>query len=174
MTTSCGPRGAQPMTIGTQTRRLSEEDRRAGYLTFSDQYLTDREALLRVLTRRNDANDSSIGGYVLDPSIPTDRTYEFQFDDLRQLDQTDSRTALLARGPHGGNGLQTIYFGNDSADSIAGTNRLLGDHLYGGGGTDVLSGKRRRRLRRGQWRHGHTLRRCRRRHASRWQRRRQY
>lgn len=100
---------------------------------FSDNWLTDRAALLDAITRRNTSNtqvDRVTG-------IHNFGAYQFQY-----VDPSDYATKELeVIGRITNIPLTRVVFGSDGADpELTGTNSLIGDRMYGGGGNDHLSG----------------------------------
>ena len=115
------------------------EGRDSNALNFTDSYLSDRTALLNALARRN-AGDIG-GSLVVTSNTPADRVLDFAYADA--LNGQNSTLAVInstavnnnMTGRH-----QTIAFGNDQANTLSGTENVLGDHLYGGAGDDTVNG----------------------------------
>ncbi len=105
----------------------------ADALNFTDNYLNDRAALLNWRNVANIADQP----FVNSPFAPADRTYEYHWKEGASAQDS----VLLVSRSQSGAPAQIIAFGGDGADTLTGNaNPTLGDRLYGGAGTDILSG----------------------------------
>ncbi|MDH6170898.1 Ca2+-binding RTX toxin-like protein [Variovorax boronicumulans] len=109
-----------------------------GY-TYTDTWYEDRATLLAAIVERNTRN---VENSVDSARFPRDRAYELHWADEQGRDQ-----ALFAENSARPGGKtrrvanQLIAFGDDRANTLVGSDiNKLGDHLYGGGGNDTLSG----------------------------------
>ena len=107
---------------------MSVADRMAGKETFTDRWLTDRDALLRALTGRN-LQDIAKGAVVFLGSSTTNRT----FSDLQR--DLAIATQPLKLVP---DAVSFVTFGKDAADTLSGG--AAGDDLFGGDGADTEHG----------------------------------
>ncbi|WP_247419400.1 hemolysin-type protein [Ralstonia pseudosolanacearum] len=133
-----------------------QEDRTSGkQATFTDMWIDDRSKLLNAVIARGQQNVET--GVVQDPTVPADRTYRFEFITKKvPAGQADANTpgSDVPKVPVDTNELilarrvatqflpqqQLIKFGGTGNDVVNGTDNVLGDHLYGGGGNDSISG----------------------------------
>ena len=109
---------------------------------FSDNWYTDRAALLHTIIARNTTDTSQ--SVISTPSAPADRGLQLEWygaDPLPGEVLPRLATLTAVRPGFRGTDFQKIAFGNDEANTLAGTDNKLGDHLYGGGGADTLDGK---------------------------------
>lgn len=102
---------------------------------FTDNWITDRAALLQAIVTRNKQDNGT--NAVFDASARADQVTFFDF-----YDAANTPTVLSTQNA-GVTGLkeQHILFGNDAANTLSGFDNVLGDHLYGGAGADTLDGK---------------------------------
>jgi len=110
--------------------------------TFTDDWIADRAALLHTIIARN-TTDTSLS-VISTPSAPADRGLQLEWygaDPLQGEVLPRLATLTAVRPGFRGTDFQKIAFGNDEANTLAGTDNKLGDHLYGGGGKDTLDGK---------------------------------
>ncbi len=108
-------------------KNLSAEDRAQGKAHFSDEYLTDRAAMLSWIVKRNaeDNQKATMSG-------PDD----VLFRDLSTHTEIRLQAGWL---PVGDSDKRRFLFGSDDADTLlGGTNS---DRLYGGDGNDILDGQ---------------------------------
>ncbi len=112
-------------------RALTDAERNAGKLNYSDEWLADRAAFL---TRKVWYNAQNIN--------PFDPAYEFvPGGDLYRNDDReywDVASGFLISQGLVGNATRRYYFGDDNGNAIEGGG--VEDHLYGGGGNDTLTG----------------------------------
>ena len=109
--------------------------------TITDQWISDRAQLLSAVVIQAQQNNDS--GLVNDSSVPTDRTYVFQyFGGAVPAGQTLSDVQTLIAKSTAGTPEQLIAFGDDQANLLQGTDNKLGDHLYGAAGDDILNGEK--------------------------------
>ena len=105
---------------------------------FTDQWMTDRAALLQAVVTRNRQDNKT--GQVFDVAASAGQVTLFDFADATSATGKTIFSTLRSGGvrlPE-----QNIAFGGDSADSLVGSDiNALGDHLYGGGGNDTIDGK---------------------------------
>ncbi|WP_161974657.1 putative Ig domain-containing protein [Piscinibacter terrae] len=103
--------------------------------TYTDQYLADRQAMLRWINIRNAANTND-GRANIDFGQPFSTTYSNNADAsaTEKLKEFNVDNTLLLFGDR-----RKISFGSSDVDTLTGAS--LGDHLYGGGGNDVIDGK---------------------------------
>jgi len=109
---------------------------------FSDNWYTDRAALLHTIIARNTTDTSQ--SVISTPSAPADRGLQLEWygaDPLQGEVLPRLATLTAVRPGFRGTDFQKIAFGDDEANTLAGTDNKLGDHLYGGGGKDTLNGK---------------------------------
>ena len=109
---------------------------------FSDDWYADRAALLHTIIARNTTDTSQ--SVISTPSAPADRGLQLEWygaDPLPGEVLPRLATLTAVRPGFRGTDFQKIAFGNDEANTLAGTDNKLGDHLYGGGGADTLDGK---------------------------------
>ncbi len=101
---------------------------------FTDQWLADRAVLLQAIVTRN--NQDNTTGLVYDVKAPGGRASVLEYQD-----SAGQQTLITLK--EGGAGLpeQHFVFGGAADDALTGTNNVLGDHLYGGGGDDSIDGK---------------------------------
>lgn len=109
---------------------------------FTNNWIDDRAFLLRNVLQSNTLDTTTT---VTDSTVPTDRLVEFRyFDDRSQ--QVISLTSWNSADNGANNALttrprQVVAFGSEGPDAITGNAiATLGDHLYGGGGNDTISG----------------------------------
>ncbi|MDB0564241.1 putative Ig domain-containing protein, partial [Ralstonia solanacearum] len=134
-----------------------QEDRTSGkQATFTDMWIDDRSKLLSALIAQGQQNAET--GVVQDSTVPADRTYRFEFitkkvpadpagadksESAAPKQPVDTDVLVLARRvasqfiPQ----QQLIKFGGTGNDVVNGTDNVLGDRLYGGGGNDTINGR---------------------------------
>ena len=119
--------------------KASLEARLGNTLNFTDQYLKDRLALLTAVDARNKLDGT---GFVISTAPPADRQLEFQWYGAPAVPgQFPSLQSLTTRQPgYSGDAVQHFGFGGNEDNYLGGTDNKLGDHLYGGGGSDILAG----------------------------------
>ena len=123
-----------------QADKNMSSERRFAEVTYSDNWITDRAALLSALMRRN--LDNASDPFVADPTAPRDRSYEFMSYSGRPREGETQPTlqTLLVNRSGGSKPAQRIAFGDDGNNVFVGTDGVLSDHLYGGKGDDRLTG----------------------------------
>ncbi len=109
--------------------------------TFTDNWIQDRAALVQAINTSNTQDNTT--GLVYDAAAPSDRAIAFQwYGATPAAGQTQPALSTLFTQRQGGAASkeQRIFFGDDSANGITGTNNLLADKLYGGAGNDTING----------------------------------
>lgn len=109
---------------------------------YSDNWYTDRVALLGAINLRNQAD--STASTLTSTSAPSDHALQFQWYGADPLPgEVLPRLASLSiqRAGYSGSESQKIAFGDDGANAMVGTENRLGDRLYGGAGNDTLDGQ---------------------------------
>ena len=105
--------------------------------TFTDQWITDRAALLQAIVTRNKQDNTN--GLVYDAAAPADRAQAFQFYEAGTAQQ---QTLFFQRQGGVVSKEQRLIFDNDDDNIIDGSDiNQLGDRLYGGAGDDTINGK---------------------------------
>lgn len=105
---------------------------------YSDNWYTDRTTLLTAITARNTKDGD---GVAYSNAFPVDRAYDLHWTDTSGAEQiliaenTARQGGVLTPIP-----MQRFWFGGDGNNTLTGTDNKLGDHLYGGGGNDTISG----------------------------------
>lgn len=94
--------------------------------TFTDQWIADRAAMLGALVERNKIDADKVIG-------ATNTDY---FDNLSNTTAAQRINGVGLNAP-----ANRVAFGSSQADPLNGTDNAIGDHLYGGGGNDILDGK---------------------------------
>ncbi|WP_155739114.1 lipase family protein [Ralstonia solanacearum] len=103
--------------------------------TFTDQWISDRAALVEAIIARNEADKTATDSIVAN-NLPGSGAYEFHFTDDRGISQrilTQKAGGIPAQR-------QIISFGGDADDVLNGNDNQLGNHLYGGAGSDTITG----------------------------------
>ena len=97
--------------------------------TFTDQWITDRSAMLAWVVKANNTDNTDL---VL---ASGDEQYFLDYDDAGQVNK------LLRTGSSltGDDSRRHFVFGGTADDSLTGADK--NDHLYGGGGADTLNGQ---------------------------------
>ncbi len=122
-------------------RGMAPADRASGSETYTDNWITDRSRLLSSIVLQSQRNVTT--GVVLDPSVPSDRDYEYSYyGGTPRPGETQSphQTLIADSRPSAVTPTQLISFGNDSNNQVNGSTNQLGDRLYGAGGADVMNG----------------------------------
>ncbi len=94
--------------------------------TFTDQWISDRAAMLGAMVERNKIDADKVIG-------TTNTDY---FDTL-----SNTTVAQRINGISLNAAANRVAFGSDQADPLNGTDNAIGDRLYGGAGNDALDGK---------------------------------
>ena len=105
----------------------SQADRDLGKDTYTEAWIRDRALLLDTVMVQN-RQDITNGAIAVDPNIPANRLYQFQYDGKTVLAKSSASTSISQR----------IAFGSSGNDSLTGL--IADDHLYGGLGNDTLNG----------------------------------
>lgn len=107
----------------------------------TSNWIQDRSFLLSALITRT--NQSSTAAALNMDGTPSDRALQFQWygaDPLPGELLPRLATLTVKNANYSGSVIQKIAFGDDGANALTGTDSILGDHLYGGGGADTLNG----------------------------------
>ena len=113
---------------------LSQEEVNAGLANFSDLYLADRATMLGWIIERN---SKDIEGILL-----TNSMYGYDYTQIgSNADGSDLSISAASTVSGVSNPRIQVVFGSDSDDTnIVGSELMIGDRLYGGGGNDVIKG----------------------------------
>ena len=103
-------------------KNLSQTERNAGKATFTDNWISDRAAMLALVVQRNTNDIASI--------VPGSTNQ-------RYFDAASNTEVLVGAGATNEQRLQYL-FGGDGVDTLEG--KGFADHLYGGAGADTLNG----------------------------------
>jgi YD repeat-containing protein len=106
---------------------------------FTNSWMADRSNLLNAIVLQNQRDSTT--GIVADPSVPADRAYEFHYyGSTPPVGQAQSPPQILIAESGSTKPPQLIAFGDDSNNQLDGSINRFGDHLYGGGGNDIVNG----------------------------------
>ncbi len=102
-------------------KSLSQADREASKETYTDNWIEDRSRLLNAAVLQSQRNTTT--GLVLDPSVQTDRSYEFHFYGGALSDEAQSPYQILIAEsrPATVKPSQLIAFGDDGGNRVEGT-----------------------------------------------------
>jgi Ca2+-binding RTX toxin-like protein len=112
---------------------LDPYDPSSGNGQLTQGWLTDRAKLLQAVIASNTIDNPTTARVPGATDIKTEYHYF-----------TDNNERILFADPIAGNNslpTQVVAFADDSGRTLTGTDYLLGDHLYGGAGTDTLIGQ---------------------------------
>ncbi|MGH7894372.1 MAG: calcium-binding protein, partial [Candidatus Binatia bacterium] len=102
----------------------------------SDAWLIDRGTMLALMLERNTRD------FAADRVSRTGGAYSYDYTQVKgNPDGSDYRFTVLSQNPSSQLNRIQITFGSEQADTITGGNVFKGDHLYGGGGDDTISGE---------------------------------